>query len=300
MSIEHSIHLLLKNLKEYKSYKDNCDVLSSLPLIQELKKKNEKLEKENRKLVKFILESARNQPTCVVASKKKGLRKKILATEHDAIFIETLPVKIKKEPIVIEDENIYIKNDDFVFTDTASCVNEYKNALESLTEIDSSFVNVMIESFIKEELEDAVDIEEGDTTDAYAYTEEEKEPDVDAEEEETTDAYTEEEDTTNAYTEEEKEPDVDAEEEETEQYVTETEDAVIFKSSVVEKEVIHVTPEEEEEEVAEEVVEIFYENKKYYATDEQNGIVFSVNEDDDIGDEIGKIKNGKIKFYKKN
>jgi len=39
--------------------------------------------------------------------------------------------------------------------------------------------------------------------------------------------------------------------------------------------------------------------KKYYTTNEKTGQIYTVTDDEDIGDEVGIFKNGKATFYKK-
>jgi hypothetical protein len=85
--------------------------------------------------------------------------------------------------------------------------------------------------------------------------------------------------------EEEEEEEVEVEEEEVVEEVVEEEE------EVVEEEVEDVVEEEEEEEG---VYEIELNGKRYYTTSEQNGIVYEVIDDDDVGDEIGKFVNGKL------
>lgn len=54
--------------------------------------------------------------------------------------------------------------------------------------------------------------------------------------------------------------------------------------------------EEDEEDEEEEVFEFEYNGKKYFATDEVNGILYA-NVDDDIGDEVGKIQNKNVVLF---
>ena len=54
--------------------------------------------------------------------------------------------------------------------------------------------------------------------------------------------------------------------------------------------------EESEDEEEEEVFEFEYKGKKYFATDEVNGILYA-NVDDDIGDEVGKIQNKNVILF---
>ena len=75
------------------------------------------------------------------------------------------------------------------------------------------------------------------------------------------------------------------------------------------EEIVEVVEEEEEEtEETEEIVEVVEEEeetgvyeieingKRYYTTNEQDGIVYEIDGEDDVGDEIGKFVNGKFKL----
>ena len=94
---------------------------------------------------------------------------------------------------------------------------------------------------------------------------------------------------------------VEEEEEETEEVeVVEEEET----EEVEEVEVVEVVEEEEEEveevEVVEEeeegVYEIVIKGTRYYTTNETNGTIYAITEDDDIGDEVGKFVNGVAKM----
>ena len=41
-------------------------------------------------------------------------------------------------------------------------------------------------------------------------------------------------------------------------------------------------------------LEIELNGQRYYTTNEQNGIVYSVLDDDDVGDQVGHFENGKF------
>ena len=55
----------------------------------------------------------------------------------------------------------------------------------------------------------------------------------------------------------------------------------------------------EEEEEEEEAYEVTIKKKLYYTTNEIDGIIYSIDNDDEIGDEVGHFKNGKPVFNKK-
>jgi hypothetical protein len=64
----------------------------------------------------------------------------------------------------------------------------------------------------------------------------------------------------------------------------------------VETEVEVEAEEAEEEEEGEEYIEVIINNVKYYTTDIINGEIFSVLEDEDIGEKMGDYINGQVKF----
>jgi hypothetical protein len=91
----------------------------------------------------------------------------------------------------------------------------------------------------------------------------------------------------------------DEEEEEIEVIEVEEEIEVVEEEEEEETEVIEVEEEEETEEDEEAgVYEIEFNGKRYYTTNEQNGIVYELIGDDDVGDEIGKFVNGKLVLNK--
>jgi hypothetical protein len=53
---------------------------------------------------------------------------------------------------------------------------------------------------------------------------------------------------------------------------------------------------EEEEEEEEEVFEIEIDDVTYFATDEENGILYAVTDDGDIGEKVGILKDGEPIF----
>ncbi len=57
----------------------------------------------------------------------------------------------------------------------------------------------------------------------------------------------------------------------------------------------HIDIDDEEEE--EEVIEIEIDDITYYCTGEENGTIYSVDDDGEIGEEIGKINDGEATFY---
>ena len=132
--------------------------------------------------------------------------------------------------------------------------------------------------------------------------EEEEENVVETEQQQVVEEEEEEEEVVEEEEEEGEEEEV-VEEEEEEEVVEEEEE----EEEVVEEEEGEEEEEEEEEEGEEEegeeeeeeaVYEVVIKGKKYYTTDEKNGDVYSITEDEDIGDCVGKFVNGKFKKNK--
>jgi hypothetical protein len=145
-----------------------------------------------------------------------------------------------------------------------------------------------IDDAVEEESEDAVEEETEDPEDAV---EEEIE---DAVEEETEDAV--EEETEDAVEEETEDAVVAEPVEDASDETDSTEEEVVTEED--EDEVTNVAKEEEqdEEEEGEEVFEIEIDDVTYFATDEENGILYEVDKDGDIGKKVGIIKDGEPIF----
>ena len=80
----------------------------------------------------------------------------------------------------------------------------------------------------------------------------------------------------------------------------ESEEEVEVEVEESEEEVeVEVEESAEEEEADEEVYELTIKNKSYYVSNETDGPIYAILEDEDIGDQIGEFKKGKPTFYKK-
>jgi hypothetical protein len=91
------------------------------------------------------------------------------------------------------------------------------------------------------------------------------------------------------------------EEEVEEEKVEEEEDAQSGEEEEVEEEEEDAQAGEEEEagESNEEVFEVTIKGKAYYTTNATNGIIYAIENDESVGDEIGVFDNGKAIFNKK-
>ena len=93
--------------------------------------------------------------------------------------------------------------------------------------------------------------------------------------------------------------DEEEEEVEVEESVEEEEEEVEVEESAEEEEEEVEVEESADEEEEEEVYEITIKNKSYYTSNETDGPIYAITDDEDIGDQIGEFKNGKATFYKK-
>jgi chemotaxis protein histidine kinase CheA len=151
---------------------------------------------------------------------------------------------------------------------------------------------VEVEESAEEEEEEEVEVEES----AEEEEEEEVEVEESAEEEEEEEVEVEE----SAEEEEEEEVEVEesAEEEEEEEVEVEEsaeeEEEEVEESAEEEEEEVEESAEEEEEEM--EVFEITINGTEYYTTNENDGVIYAVDADGEVGDEIGKFVNKKPVF----
>jgi hypothetical protein len=83
--------------------------------------------------------------------------------------------------------------------------------------------------------------------------------------------------------------------EEEEEAVEEEEEAVEEEEEAVEEEEEAV---EEEETADEEVYEVIIKGKTYYTTNEKNGVIYGVDKDGDVSEEVGVYVDGKPTFNK--
>ena len=77
------------------------------------------------------------------------------------------------------------------------------------------------------------------------------------------------------------------------------EEEVEEEEEEVEEEEVEEQEEEEAGESHEEVFEVTIKGKAYYATNATNGIIYAIENDESVGDEIGVFENGKAIFNKK-
>ena len=247
-------------------YRDNYNALLHLPIVKRLYEKNRLLKKENdslKNLIYALPEFRRDPPQCC----KKTVKKE------------------KVEVIdLTEEENIT-----YSFTGNSTPITNMSTTARSISFTEEE------EEEEEEESVEAEEEEEEESVEAEEEEEEEEEESVEAEEEEEEESVeAEEAEEESVEAEEAEEESVEAEEEEESVEAEEEEE----DSVEAEEEEESVEAEEEEEE-EEEVFEINIKGTTYYTSNEQNGVIYEVDKDEDVGPEVGKFKKGVPEFYKK-
>ena len=277
---------------------DNYTAISSIPIVKKTLRCVSRLTKENKALVsentmlKKMIDALFDRQTvsmkpgcCGCCNANKSLPEVYIKTENEAVVVDlSQSTSLTGENIVYELSDETTKNVDDVpltgeLVSEVTCVNEIDIKVEESA--DEEEEEVEVEESAEEEDEE-VEVEE-----SAEEEDEEVEVEESAEEEE-----------------EEVEVEESAEEEEEEVEVEESaeEEVEVEESAEEEEEEVEVEEEEEvevEEEEEEEVYEITIKKKAYYTSNETDGPIYAITDDEDIGDQIGEFKNGKATFYKK-
>ena len=169
--------------------------------------------------------------------------------------------------------------------------------------------NVNVEDiFIKEEKENIILNIVSDSEESEEEEEPESEEEVESEEEEVEQQVEVEEVEEEESEQVEEEPESEEEEVEQEQQVEEEEEESVEEESVeeeveeveqqVEEEQVETeAEEEEEEEEEEEFFEIEIDDTTYCTNNEENGFVYELSSEGDVGKKVGFLKNGEVTFY---
>ena len=311
-------------------YKANYLFMKQSPMYVRLEQKYKNLKKKLREQSKMI--DLLNKQYFETVEKYAGQNVLARNLNHiDTQTTEPIQVKIKTEPIqhIVEvvdltnDGNLSMNNPDGVsecHTETPENPIQVGSVEEDETEeveeeeeadVETEEVEVEVEEEVEVETEEVeteeveVEVEEEVETEEVEVEVEEETEEVEVEVEEETEEVEEEDETEEVEVEEEEteEVEVEVEEEETEEVEVEVEEEEEEEEETEEVEV-EVEEEEEEEEETEEVeveveeeeeegvYETVIKGKKYYITNETNGEIYAVLEDDDIGDVVGKYVNG--------
>ena len=264
----------------------NYTAITHLPIVQRtlkcvsrLTRENKELKKENDMLKKMI---------DTLFDRQLSGNTNCCGGCHKSTQSPISEVHIKKEKVVIdiseETENITYELRDSCNNSDKPFAYDLNSDLNSETiEKDTVSDNIncnetKIINNIVEETSNVMEVEESEEEEVEVEeSEEEEEVEVEVEESEV-----------------EVEVEVEVEESEEEEEV-----------EVEESEEVEVEVEESEEEVEveeseeDEVYEVTIKNKSYYTTNETDGPIYAILDDEDIGDQIGEFKEGKPTFYRK-
>ena len=250
----------------------NFEYLMNSPAVVKLNKKVSKLKKQVKVLNRVILHLGKSLD--VNGDNKSNiidLTEELVSDEEcmSLVYIKTEPVSEEDDQHSSSDEEEGIRyniTDDIKACNISSLVSDEEEVEESDDEEEE--VEESEEEVEVEESEEEVEVEESEEEVAV----EESEEEVEVEE-----------------SEEEEEVEVEVEESEEEEEEVEVE----VEESEEEEEVEVEVEESEEEEEEEEVYEISLNGKSYYTTDANNGDIYAVTEDEDVGDVVGKFVGGK-------
>jgi hypothetical protein len=277
--------ILTKVSKDQLTLQENVNMILNLPIVKalleekkQLIKKIETLELENKELKVLIATNTKN--------KIKNISLEVKEIQSDTS-------SVTKEEI---DEHIKEKEMEAIKQEVKSITSGYQMWKTQTTAIEKQAANLSGQLSRFSALEDSDDEPVYSSNDDDDDDDEEEEEDDDEEEEEDDDEEEEEVD-------DEEEEEVDDEEEEEEdnqdtnpqiqQLKSLTESGDINGNNDTEKQDdSEEESEEEEEELDVEDIEI--DGKQYYTTDPDNGIVYECMSDGEIGDEIGRLEEGKL------
>ena len=284
---------------------ENYNALAKIPFVKRAIKRVNVLDKENKDLVsenktlKKVIEMLTNkQPHCCCSHTK------------DVPFKTNEKVYIKQEKMTIDELSTSTNNNDINIT--------YEIVSDNGAQQDSQIVygndgettwrtDISQKLPILPNIENTIELTDDQTNDTTSIVshESEEEEEVEESEEEEVEVEVEESEEEEVEVEveesEEEEVEVDVEESEEEEVEVDVEESEEEEVEVEEseEEEVEVEEEEESEEEEEEAYEVTIKKKLYYTTNEIDGIIYSIDKDDEIGDEVGHFKNGKPVFHKK-
>jgi len=290
---------------------ENYNALAKIPFVKRAIKRVNVLDKENKDLVsenktlKKVIEMLTNkQPPCCCSHTK------------DVPFKTNEKVYIKQEKMTIDELSTSTNNNDINITYEIVSDNGAQQGSQLVYGDDGETTwrtDISQKLPILPNIENTIELTDdqtNDTTSIVSHESEEEEEVEESEESEEEEVEESEEEEVEVEVEEseEEEVEVDVEESEEEEVEVEVEESEeeeeveieVEESEEEEEEEVEVDVEESEEsEEEEEAYEVTIKKKLYYTTNEIDGIIYSIDKDDEIGDEVGHFKNGKPVFNKK-
>lgn len=255
----HFSKLITKMNEENKTVQSTIDYLKNMPIVLKLKEELKEAREEIARL--------RN-----------------LLNDTGSIRLETTEVSNDTETTYDEIEKIVSQEVEKKEKVSYDFLTQYLNNQDDDEDEQETTSQISQEAMNEEETEETEEIEEIEETDEDDAEDENVEESLEADDEEVSEeveVVTEEEEVTDEEVQEVQETKED--EEETEEKVQETQEA-------------DEAEEEETEEEFDEVEEIEINGTTYYTTDQINGELYMCEEDGEIGEEVGYLKNGKAFF----
>ena len=241
-----------------KQYKTLVTIMNSMPEFKKMMEENNLLKEELKRQAGPTLEPVTLEPVT--------LEPVTLELEPAILVLEPVTLEpVTLEPVTLEPVTLEI-------TPLADNTPNTFNVTEHVKEIYDTF-----------NAEDASEVEEEEVEEEEVEEEEVEEEEVEEEEEEASEAEEEIEEDASEVEEEEVEEDASEAEEEASEAEEESEEEV-------EEEV------EEEEDSEEEVFIVEIDDVEYYTNDEVNGVIYSINVNEEVGENVGKFIDGEPTF----
>ena len=295
---KNKIKKLKKKLKQYKKLLKNTKKTNGIVL--EINEKDEKDSIQNMLDVKFDDKTNIKKQPIIISDDDESCPDENLMTEHEETEDDTDDDDLQESKLNISPENNQKKEE------TKNEENEEKEKYKVFAyhgewnkDSLSWDTSTKVEECFDDEDEaikfyDSLDVSKDETGDEfYNYVGKELYLDEDS------DGSPLKADWLEVEEEEDEEEEDEEGEEEGEEVEENKEDVKENKEDVKEEEVEEEEVEEdedEEEEDEEEVFEYNIDNKTYYVTNKLNSAIYELLEDGDVGDEVGKIINGQVKW----
>ena len=267
-------------------FRETYEYMLDAPIYRDLNLRIQELEAENKTLRRILLHLGNQLPDLPISSHAASSQ-----LEKKDVFI-----KVEKKPSAMQIVSPVLEVVDLTESDDEAKQNIVYEIIDDALSEEIDEVEVLegeVEVVEGEEDEEEVEVVEGEEEEEVVEVEEEEEVvEVEEEEEEETVEVAEEEE------EEEVVEVVEGEEEEAEEEEVaeeEEEEEVVEVEGVEEEEEEEETVEVEEEEEVE-YFEVSIKGKRYYTSDLQNGEIYSMIADDEIGDLVGRFVKGVSKF----
>ena len=257
-----------ERVSKYEDYDKIIELIHGLPIIEKKQRKIEKLKKKIRKLKKIIDENSENIKL-VIEEKKEIIDLTNDISDDEKEEIKVVKIKEEDEEEEEEDKNSFECDD---------CNKKGGDCFEEIGISKDEYI-IYIDLGEPDRCEDCFNKwKESDNASEYIdkLNNEEEAEEEEAEEEEA---------------EEEEEEEEEVEEEEVEEAEEEEEEV----EEAEEEEEVEEEEVEEEEEEEEEVFEIEIDDITYYTSDIENGKLYK-NDDGEVGDEVGHLKDGEAYF----